>query len=142
MRLADLAYAELPERPPVALLPVGAIEPHGPHAPLGTDTLISVGICDRAAASLEGETPCSCCRTLAYGVTRYGVGVPGRGVDLRDDAARARASTSPLLRAQGFERVVIVNNHFEPEQVAHAACAADGPVRALSTSRAARTPSG
>ena len=39
---------------PVLLLPVGAVEPHGPHAPLGTDSIISAAICERAALALAG----------------------------------------------------------------------------------------
>ena len=84
MRLNELTspqLAALRGRRPVALWPVGAVEPHGPHAPLGTDTLISVGISEA---------------TL-------------RAVVL--DVAAAVA-------AQGFRRLAIVNNHFEPEQLA------------------------
>jgi creatinine amidohydrolase len=44
--LGELAYPALEGREDaVHLLPLGATEPHGPHAPLATDTLISVGIC-------------------------------------------------------------------------------------------------
>ncbi|MGH9262034.1 MAG: creatininase family protein, partial [Acidimicrobiales bacterium] len=44
---ADLAWPQVEELrrsdPPTALLlPVGATEPHGPHAPLSTDSLISM----------------------------------------------------------------------------------------------------
>jgi creatinine amidohydrolase len=35
--------------PVVALLPVGAIENHGPHLPVGTDALIAEALADRAA---------------------------------------------------------------------------------------------
>ena len=44
-----------------------------------TDTLISVGICDRAAERLEGEIRVLVLPALPYGVTRYGVGLPRRG---------------------------------------------------------------
>ena len=61
MNYGYLAYPDMPENA-VHLLPLGAVEPHGPHAPLGTDTLISVGMCHRAAERLEGEIPVSSCR--------------------------------------------------------------------------------
>jgi len=41
---------------PVLLLPVGAVEPHGPHAPLGTDSIISAAVCERAAVELAART--------------------------------------------------------------------------------------
>ena len=36
--------------PEVGLVPVGAIEQHGPHLPTGTDTIVASELCDRAAA--------------------------------------------------------------------------------------------
>lgn len=39
----------------VAVLPLGALETHGPHLPLGTDSLIAEALLDRTAG-LRGET--------------------------------------------------------------------------------------
>jgi creatinine amidohydrolase len=96
----------------VCLLPLGATEPHGPHAPLGTDTLISVGICRRAAERLDGEIPVLVLPSVPYGVTRYGADFPG-GVSISEDTLRSLVTDI----AANFERVVLVNSHLEPEQV-------------------------
>ena len=56
--LADLTYEEVAEivsaGPSVAIVPVGSVEPHGPHLPLHTDTTISEACAARAADALEG----------------------------------------------------------------------------------------
>ena len=76
--LAELAYPALEGRErAVHLLPLGATEPHGPHAPLATDMLISVGICRRAAERLRGEVDVLVLPEVSYGVTRYGSDFPG-----------------------------------------------------------------
>jgi creatinine amidohydrolase len=120
MRLAELTSArleELRERRPVALWPVGAVEPHGPHGPLGTDTLISVGMCERAAARLS-DPPAVVLPPLPFGVTRYGAPFAG-AVGISEATLRAVVlDIAAELAAHGFRRLVIVNNHFEPEQVA------------------------
>jgi len=119
MRLAELTSAgleELRERRPVALWPVGAVEPHGPHAPLGTDTLISVAMCERAAERLA-DPPAVVLPPLPFGVTRYGAAFPG-AVGISEATLRAVVlDVAAAVTAQGFRRLVIVNNHFEPEQV-------------------------
>jgi creatinine amidohydrolase len=120
MRLAELTSPRLEalrERRPIALWPVGAVEPHGPHAPLGTDTLISVGMCERAAARLD-DPPAVVLPALAYGVTRYGAAFAG-AIGISEATLRAVVlDVATALDEQGFRRLVIVNNHFEPEQVA------------------------
>ncbi len=120
MRLAELTsprLGALRERRPVALWPVGAVEPHGPHAPLSTDTLISVGMCDRAAARLD-DPPAVVLPALAFGVTRYGAAFAG-AVGISEATLHAVVlDVAASVAQQGFRRLVIVNNHFEPEQVA------------------------
>ncbi|MGH2995443.1 MAG: creatininase family protein [Gaiellaceae bacterium] len=121
---ADLAYPDVEalledERRTVLLLPLGATEPHGPHAPLETDTLISLGICGRAAERLENDPDVHALvlPPLAYGVTRYGAAFAG-AVSVSEATLRALvAEICRSLAAQGFPRIVLVNNHFEPEQV-------------------------
>jgi creatinine amidohydrolase len=118
VNFADLAYPELePLRDAVVLLPLGATEPHGPHAPLSTDTLISTGVCERAAARLEGELPVLVLPPLAYGVTRYAAAFSG-AVSIGEETLRALVTDiRASLAAQGFSRLVLVNNHLEPEHV-------------------------
>jgi creatinine amidohydrolase len=118
MNFADLAYPELERlRDAVVLLPLGATEPHGPHAPLSTDTLISTGVCARAAERLDGELPVLVLPPLAYGVTRYAAAFPG-AVSLGEETLRALVTDiRNSLAAQGISRLVLVNNHLEPEHV-------------------------
>lgn len=94
------------------LLPLGATEPHGPHAPLSTDTLISTGICRRAAERLRGEIDVLVLPPLPYGVTRYGSAFPG-AVGISEETLAALVAD---LAGQ-LDRLVLVNSHLEPEQV-------------------------
>jgi creatinine amidohydrolase len=123
MRLAEMTSPRLEAlRDPIALWPVGAVEPHGPHAPLGTDTLISVGMCERAAARLENAVVLP---PLPFGVTRYGAAFAG-AIGISEATLRAVVlDVATALGRQGFRRLVIVNNHFEPEQVATLRAAAE-----------------
>jgi creatinine amidohydrolase len=123
MRLADLTSPQLENLDaPVALWPVGAVEPHGPHAPLGTDTLISVGMCERAAARLQDAVVLP---PLPFGVTRYAAAFAG-AIGISEQTLRAMVlDVAKSVAENGFRRLVIVNNHFEPEQVATLRAAAD-----------------
>lgn len=122
---ADLTSAQVAElltgpRKPVLLLPVGAIEPHGPHAPLATDVIVSAGMCARAAARLadDPDVRVLVLPALNYGVTRFSAAFPG-AVSLSEDTLRGLVvDVCGSLTAQGFARIVVVNNHFEPAHVA------------------------
>jgi creatinine amidohydrolase len=121
---ADLTYTRVQDlldsgRTPVLLWPVGSTEPHGPHSPLATDPIISIGICERVARRLadDAELEVLILPTLSYAVTRYTVGFPG-AVHVGEDTLRAMiVDVCSSLAAQGFPHVVLVNNHFEPEHV-------------------------
>jgi creatinine amidohydrolase len=106
-------------RTPVLLLPVGAVEPHGPHAPLATDELISAGMCARAAHRLvdDPDVRVLVLPTLNYGVTRFGAAFPG-AISVSEATLHALVvDVCRSLAEQGFSRVVVVNNHFEPAHV-------------------------
>ena len=108
-----MAYPDLEGRDgAVHLLPLGSTEPHGPHAPIQTDTLISVGICRRAAERLRGEVDVLVLPPVPYGITRYGADFPG-AVSISEETLRSLVTEI----CSGLERVVLVNSHLEPEQV-------------------------
>jgi len=121
---SDLTTVELDElagspHTPVLLLPTGAIEPHGPHAPLGTDVLIATAICERAARALAGEDRhrALVLPAIPYGVTRYAAAFRG-AVGISETTLMALvADLRESLARDGFEQLVIVNHHFEPEHI-------------------------
>jgi creatinine amidohydrolase len=106
--------------PTVLLLPVGATEPHGPHAPLSTDSLISLGMCRRAVERLadDAEARALILPAVPYGVTRYASAFAG-AIHVEAETLHALVvEVCVSLVDQGLRHVVLVNNHFEPEQVA------------------------
>jgi creatinine amidohydrolase len=121
---ANLTYTQVrdvlsSERAPVLLFPVGSTEPHGPHSPLATDPIISIGICERVARRLEDDPDVRALvlPPLAYGVTRYSAGFSGAIHIDEETLRRVVVEVCRSLAAQGFRHVALVNNHFEPEHV-------------------------
>jgi creatinine amidohydrolase len=99
----------------VAIVPVGSVEPHGPHLPLDTDTTISVTCAQRAADRLEKEgVTAVVAPSVPYGVTDYASGFAGAiGVPAETLTPLLRAIAQRLL-TEGFAHVCFVNNHLEP----------------------------
>ena len=111
----------------VALVPVGSVEPHGPHLPLGTDTTISVGAARRAAARLEAAGYAALVApAVPYGVTECAKAFPGAvSVPAEVLTAYLGAVIDGLVTA-GAAHVCLVNNHLEPAHVAAVAAATLG----------------
>ena len=117
MLLETMTYPEagelIAEGVPI-LLPVGAIEQHGPHLPLGTDAFIPHELGKRVAAGRRLIVAPAMCYG-AYSRPRTGggrhfpgsVGLPGRALEA------AVASVVGDWFRQGFRNVVVLNGHFE-----------------------------
>lgn len=119
-RLASLSTTELaalvaPGQPPlVVLVPCGSVEPHGPHLPLETDTLISEAAIARAAQLLSAHCAVTVAPAVAYGVTEYARGFAGAiSIPARTLTLYLRAIVDGL-HAFGAQHVCLVNNHLEP----------------------------
>ncbi|MBO0867281.1 MAG: creatininase family protein [Micromonosporaceae bacterium] len=95
----------------LALLPVGALEQHGPHLPLGTDAIIVEQIAHRAAERLDGEVPILVAPTLAYGSSHHHLPY---GATMSLSTSTYFAVLKDLvetLAVSGFRRVFILNGH-------------------------------
>ena len=101
------------DQPPI-FLPVGALEQHGPHLPLGTDGLLSAAVAADTAARVGGLVA----PTLSYGYKsqpKCGGGQHFCGTT-SVDAATLIGSVRDAVREfarHGATRLVIVNGHYE-----------------------------
>jgi len=111
----------------VALVPIGSTEPHGPHLPLATDSLISEAAARRAVDALAAcGVGALVAPTLAYGVTDFAEGFSGAiSIPAPVLCAFVRAICDGLL-VQGFSHVCLVNNHLEPAHDAAIRAAIEG----------------
>ncbi|HJQ48613.1 MAG TPA: mycofactocin biosynthesis peptidyl-dipeptidase MftE [Amycolatopsis sp.] len=72
-RLADLTWPELLERQ-ILLIPLGALEQHGPHLPYTVDTEIAAALCERA---LRRRPDLIVAPPLPFGSSGEHAGFPG-----------------------------------------------------------------
>lgn len=133
--------AWLAEHPAAAVLwPIGSVEPHGPHLPLATDTLLATRNAEQAARALRAEGIAAVVAPpLPYGVTDFAAGFPGAvSVPQAALVALLCAGAAAFLR-DGFAHVCLINHHLEPGQLA-AIGEAVGQIAAAHGARAVSTP--
>ncbi|WP_368498147.1 creatininase family protein [Herbiconiux sp. A18JL235] len=93
----------------LALLPVGAIEQHGPHLELRTDISIATAMAERIAAGL-GE-PAIVCPPMPYGISEHHLRFAGT-LTLRPATFQAVVvDIVESLAAHGVDRILVVNGH-------------------------------
>ncbi len=94
----------------VVILPVASIEQHGPHLPVGVDTVLCGGVC-KAAAERASEVELVVAPTLWCGMAEHHMAFGGT---FTFDIPTYRAVLLSLLKSierHGFHRVLIVNGH-------------------------------
>jgi creatinine amidohydrolase len=95
----------------VAVLPVAAIEQHGPHLPLGTDAIICDGILDAACARLDSAVTILRLPTQRIGHSPEHQGFPGT---LSLGASTLLALWCDIGRsvaAAGLRKLLLFNSH-------------------------------
>lgn len=112
VRYADLPQTAFPAAPStVAVLPLAAVESHGPHLPLGTDALIADGILDRSATFDEIRAhPVLRLPTLWLGASAEHGGAGTLSIEPEPLVAQIVAVAEGLARVD-VRRVVLFNAH-------------------------------
>ena len=104
--LAGSVWPELPEAP-VLVVPLGSVEQHGHHLPLGTDTSVAYAAAEAAAASLDGALLAP---PLAYGASGEHEGFPGT-VSIGTEALTGLLVEYGRSACRWAGRVLVVNGH-------------------------------
>ncbi len=114
LRWADLTWEEIDEllrSGAVPLLPVGSVEQHGPHLPVGTDFYVAEAVAKLAAEKLlEEGLKALVMPPLPYGLSSMWAAYPGTvTLSAEPFISSVRDILKSLLKDGG--KVVVVNGH-------------------------------
>lgn len=102
----------------IALLPIGAIEAHGPHLPLATDVIISVEMAGRAAEKLSARgLTVLMLPALQYTAAAFAQSFPGTICLSRATLQATIQEIAESLRRAGLKHVCLANSHLDPENI-------------------------
>jgi creatinine amidohydrolase len=115
--MTEMSWTEveqaLKERP-IALLPVGNTEAHGPHLPVAADTVIAMEMARRTALKLKQRgLHALIAPPITFCVSELGADFPGT-VSLPADTAAALVRDVSVGLARRFRAVALVNVNQEP----------------------------
>jgi creatinine amidohydrolase len=95
----------------VAVLPVAAIEQHGPHLPLGTDAILTDGVFASAAARIPNHLDVLVLPTQRVGLSPEHVSFPGTLTLSAETAIAAWTEIGRSVARAGIKRLMILNGH-------------------------------
>jgi creatinine amidohydrolase/Fe(II)-dependent formamide hydrolase-like protein len=111
--LAELTWPEAERRlreVDIALLPVGAIEQHGPHLPLDTDAWDADYLAQRVAAECSEPKPLAL-PLIPYGVSFHHEDFPGTIGVSNDALAKMVYDVGMSCARNGITKLIIINGH-------------------------------
>jgi creatinine amidohydrolase len=119
--LAQLTWEEvraLDRGHTVAILPVGAIEAHGPHLPLDTDVVIATAMARAGARKLaERGDDVLILPALAYTAASFGSAFHGTLSISAITVTALLVDVARSLSDQGFRLLALANVHLDPEHL-------------------------
>jgi creatinine amidohydrolase len=99
----------------VVVLPVGAIEAHGPHLPLATDVVIARAMARCGAERLEAQGfPSMLLPPLPFTAAPFGAAFPGTLSMAASTVTALVVDLARELTRQDFAALAIANGHLDP----------------------------
>jgi creatinine amidohydrolase len=120
IEMSEMTWTEVDEAMkdrPVALLPVGATEAHGPHLPISADTVIATEMARRGAAKLrEHGVPSLILPPVNFTVSDFAADFAGT-LSIPPETSVSLLRDVCLAASRRFRAVALVNVHLEPRHV-------------------------
>jgi creatinine amidohydrolase len=112
-RWVDMSTIEFARIPPdtVAVLPVAAIEQHGPHLPVFVDTCINTAVVDRAIELLPADLPVTVLPTQMIGKSNEHLAFPGTLSLSAETVIRLWTEIGESVARAGIRKLVLLNSH-------------------------------
>jgi creatinine amidohydrolase len=109
MRSADFSDPDVASW--IAVLPIAAVEQHGPHLPVGVDTMIMQGYLDRTLPLIPDDLPVTFLPVQAIGKSNEHIEFPGTLTFSAETCLRAWVEIGESVARAGLRKLVIVNSH-------------------------------
>lgn len=106
----------------VAILPVGAVEQHGPHLPVKVDAAINAGIVARAVELMPPDFPALVLPMLPVGKSNEHIAFPGTLTLPYDLLARLWFEVAKSAWRAGVRKIILFNSHGGQPQVMDIVC--------------------
>jgi len=110
-RLTSKQVKELPKEQALVILPVGAVEQHGPHLPVMTDTLIGEATLTQTLEKVDKEAPVWLLPPVSYGKSNEHFGLPGTIALSAATLQGVIMDIAESLNASGFRKLLLFNTH-------------------------------
>ena len=111
MTWADIAAAGEAVRRWIAVLPLAAVEQHGPHLPLGVDAYIAEAYLARVRKILPEALPATFLPVHRVGVSAEHLGYPGTLTLSAATAIKAWTEIGESLARAGLRKLLLVTSH-------------------------------
>jgi creatinine amidohydrolase len=108
--LSTSDFAGLDREKTIVVLPIGSVEQHGAHLPVGTDTLIVEALVDGVLRQLA-DVPCLFLPTLWLGKSNEHSAFAGTLSLSRETLSRVVEDIATSVARVGFRKLVFMNGH-------------------------------
>ena len=119
--LAWTDFSTLPDNT-IAVLPVAAVEQHGPHLPVSVDATINAGVLARALELLPSDASVLALPMQSVGLSVEHVRFPGTLTLSAETLITVLTETGRSVMRAGVRRLVILNSHGGQPQVVDIVC--------------------
>ncbi|MBS3647252.1 creatininase family protein [Pseudaminobacter sp. 19-2017] len=114
---ATTEYASIDPEETIAVLPVAAIEQHGPHLPVSTDTTIMQGMLETVIVRLPDDLDIRILPVQAVGKSNEHVHAPGTLTLPPSVLIDAWTEIGASVARVGVRKLVVVNSHGGNEEI-------------------------
>jgi creatinine amidohydrolase len=95
----------------IAVLPIAAVEQHGPHLPVAVDTLLAEGYVARVLDLLPADLPALFLPVQAVGKSNEHISSPGTLTLTWDTAIKAWLDIGDSVARAGIRKLVVITSH-------------------------------